>query len=98
MAASKKTLADSILTALDEDTYEHFRYNKLFLNGVNSKDKDAVSLFLQNEYLGGKSPEEFAMTHIQDAISKDMSKFVVKKKGTDTHHEPDKSKGASSAQ
>ena len=100
MATSKKGLAETVFGVLDEETFEHFKYNKLFLNGINSKDKDEVTKFLENEYLGGKSPEEFALAYIQDGIAKDMGKFVVKKKDVKENEKssaPEKKSGAAAS-
>ena len=82
MAGKSKPLSDSVLESLPADTYEHFRYHKLFCNGIDSAKKEEVNKYLIKEYLGGKSPEEFVLTHINESILKDMSKFTVKKKET----------------
>lgn len=88
MAVQKKTLADTVLAALDEESYEHFRYNKLYLNSVRIDDKEAVTKYLQEEYLAGKTMEEFALACILDGIKKDVSKYSIKRKEMEKSEKP----------
>lgn len=79
MAGKAKPFSDSVLENLDPEVYEHFRYQKLFRNEIKSSDKEAVDNYLIKEYLNGKTPEEFVMAHITENITKEMSKFSIRK-------------------